>query len=139
MRSLILAVATGVAALAFGTGGATASPAQPIHGGSCQVISETQTVCFESWGVFMQRESAGFIDLFQRRFTEYTSGVVTFQQSDHVHRIVNIDASGAEQVNLTFFSGWSTPTGLRCRFREHLVVVHGTVVHSVDETVCQSA
>lgn len=74
MRSLILAVAAGVAALAFGTGGATASPAQPFHGGSCLVISETQTVCFESWGVFMQRESGGFIDLFQRRFTEYTSG-----------------------------------------------------------------
>jgi hypothetical protein len=139
MRSLILTLAAGVAALVVGTGGATASPAQPLHGGSCEVISETQTVCFESWGVFKQRESGGFIDLFQRRFTVFTSGVVTFRQSDHVHRVVNLDSSGTARVDLFFFSGWSTPTGLRCRFREHLVVVHGTAVHSVDETVCQSA
>jgi hypothetical protein len=88
----------------------------------------------------MQRDSGGFIDLFQRRFTEYTSGVVTFQQRDHVHHIVTVDSSGTEQVDLSFFSGWTTQNGLRCKFREHLVVVHGIAVHSVNETgPCVSA
>jgi hypothetical protein len=135
MRSLTLAVATAAAALALAVG-ASASPVQPLHGGTCQVISATQTVCFEAWGVFKPRQSGGYIDLFQRRFTEYTSGVVTYRQSDHVHFIVILDASGAEHVSLLFFSGWSTSTGLRCRFREHLVVIKGTVVDSVDQTVC---
>jgi hypothetical protein len=136
MRSLILAVGTGIAALTFGTAGATASPAQPFHGGSCQPISETTTVCFEAWGVFVPQPSGGYVDIAQRRFTEYTSGVLTFEQSDHSNHVVILDASGEEQVSLDFFSGWSTPSGLMCRFREHLVVVDGTVVHSVDETVC---
>jgi hypothetical protein len=64
---------------------------------------------------------------------------VTFEQTDHSNHVVILDASGAEQVSLDFFSGWSTPTGLMCRFRQHLVVVDGTVVYSANETLCQSA
>jgi hypothetical protein len=140
MRSLILAVGSVVAALALGTGGATASPAQPFHGDlSCQQVSETRTICFEAWGVFVQQESGGYIDIAQRRFTEYTSGVLTFEQRDTSHHVVVLDASGAEQVSIDFFSGVSTPTGLVCRFREHLVIIAGTVVHSVDEFNCESA
>jgi hypothetical protein len=140
MRSLTLAVAAAAAALAYGAVGASATPTQPLHGGTCQAISATQTVCFEAWGVFRPRESGGFIDLFQRRFTVYTSGVVTFLQSDHVHHIVNVDSSGAERVDLSFFWGWVTQNGLRCRFREQLVIAHGTAVHSVNDAgPCMSA
>jgi hypothetical protein len=138
MRSLVLVIATTVVALALGAGVATASAAQPFHGGSCQPISPTVTVCFEAWGVFKQDASGGFIDLAQRRFTEFTSGVVTFEQRDHIHRIVHLDASGGEQVRLEFFSAWSTPAGLRCTVRDQLVVIDGEVVHSVNQFSCES-
>jgi hypothetical protein len=138
VRLFAFVVTTAIVALALGTGVATASAAEPFHGGSCQPISTTVTVCFEAWGVSQSDESGGFVDLAQRRFTEYTSGVVTFEQRDHSHHIVRFDASGNEQVSLDFFSVWSSPSGLSCSGRDQLVVVNGEVVHSVSEFSCRS-
>jgi hypothetical protein len=141
MRSLILAVGSVVAALALGTGGATASPAQPFHGDlSCQQVSETRTICFEAWGVSVPQESGDYVSLAHRRFTEYTSGVLTFEQTDTLHHVIHLDASGAEQVSIASFSGWSTTTGgFMCRWRDHLVVIDGEVVYSVDQFACETA
>ena len=133
MRPLISFLAATVAAVAFGAGVATAGDAvQPFHGGSCQAVSETRTVCFEAWGVFKQKESGDLIDLFQRRFTDYTNGVLTFEQRDLTHHIV----SGGGRVSIDLFAGSSTPSGLTCRWHEQVVVVNGEVVHSVDQLSC---
>jgi hypothetical protein len=133
VRLVISSVAATIAGLALCAGSATASnAAQPFHGGSCQPISPTRTLCFEAWGVFQQKESGDFIDLAQRRFTEYTNGVVTFEQRDLTHHVV----SGDGRVSISLFAGASTPSGLTCRWREQVVVVDGEVVHSVDQLSC---
>lgn len=140
MRSPVVLLVTAVTALALGTSVATAAGAQPFHGElSCQPISADRTVCFEAWGVFKPQESGGTVSVAQRRFTEYTAGVLTFEQRDHSLHVVKLDASGAEQVRVDLFSGWSTPSGLVCRFRDHIVVVDGTAVHSVDLLSCSDA
>ena len=136
MRWLVAIFASVITALTLGATGAGA--AQPWHTGtSCQQVSPTFTVCFEAWGVVTHQESGSYLSVTHRRFTEYRSGVLTFEQRDHSQHVVQLDASGAEHVSIYSFKGWSTPTGLVCTWRERLVRVNEEVVHSVDEGGCK--
>ena len=139
MRLLLVLTGSALMALALAAGTATASAARPFHGGGCQTVSPTWTICFEAWGVVKQEADGGYIGISHRRFTEFRSGVMTYEQRDHGHRIIHLDASGAEHVNIYYFSGWSTPTGLVCKWRENLVIIDGEAVHSVDQLSCESA
>jgi hypothetical protein len=134
LRSLIAAM---FAALVIPIA-ATAAPspsdqaARPFHGGGCQQVASNFKICFEAWGVHKALPSGGSIDLAQRRFTEYTNEVLTFEQRDLSHHIV----SGQGRVEIDLFAGMSTPSGLTCRWRDHLVAVDGDVVYSVDDLTC---
>jgi hypothetical protein len=142
MRSIVITAASICAALAFGANPAAAAAALPFHAQTCLPPQGERVICFEAWGVFKTQQSAGgngvTIDLAHRHFSEYTSGVLTFEQRDMSHHVVHTDGNGAARITVDLFSGWSTRTGLLCTWREHFVVVNGDLVHSVDESACRS-
>jgi hypothetical protein len=143
MRTLIVLLGTALTALLVGAGVAAGGPDKLVHGGSCQTVAPDRMICFEAWGVAKTHESASgngtTIDLFHRHFMEFTAGVLTFEQRDKIHHVAHTDASGATHVDIMMFSGWSTPSGLVCRWKDHFVTVDGEIVHSVEDFSCEGA
>ena len=129
-----------LAVLAVATGAANAAPAHTFHTGlSCQAVSTTLTICFEAWGIDKLTTSASgnqvIVSNAHRRFTEFTNGALTFEQRDMSHHLLVLK-DGQAHVQNDMFVGWSTPSGLFCRWREHVIVRDGDVVHSVDDLTC---
>lgn len=124
-----------VMALAL-VGSAAAEPATPFRAPElCQAVGSNRTICFEAWGVStLSTTPSGqqtVVSHAHRRFTEYTNAVLTFEQRDMSHRVIQLDGGEARVENYMFVGA----TGL-CRFREHLIVREGEVVHSIDELAC---
>ena len=129
-----------LAALTIAVGTAGAEPASafrsPEH---CQTVGAL-TICFEAWGVDKVTESASGHELLvshvHRRFSEFVGGVLTFEQRDMSHHMIQM-IDGEAWVENSMFVGRSTPPTLGvCRWRDHLVLREGEVLHSVDELSC---
>jgi hypothetical protein len=140
MRVSMAAAGAVLASLVVATGSAIAGGAHTFHTpDNCLPVGGSRTVCFEAWGVDKLTTSASGNQLVSshahRRFTEFTNGVLTFEQRDMSHHLF-IVKDGQAHVQNDMFAGWSTPGGLLCRWREHIVVRDGVLLHSVDEFSC---
>ena len=132
-----------VGLLALTTGAAAAAGASTFHTTDNCVPLETTTICFEAWGLDKLTTSASGNQLISshahRRFTEFTGGVLTFEQRDMSHFVMHVDRSGAVRGLRRSFSGWSTRVGaFVCTWREHLAVQGDRILHSVDDFSCTS-
>lgn len=141
MRRVWLAAAGSVmATLAMATGSAIAASDHTFHvRDNCLDLVGGRTVCFEAWGVDKLTTLApGKYHIsthFHRSFTEFINGVLTFEQRDMSHRVLVVK-DGEAQVDHNKFVGWSTPSGLLCRWREQSVFSNGVVRHSVNDFSC---
>jgi hypothetical protein len=136
---MILGVAL-LAALATVAGTAAASPANTFHSPEqCQTIA-SRTICFEAWGVDKATETASgntiVVSNAHRRFTEFVGSVLTFEQRDMSHQLIQIRGMEAHVDNSMFVGTVDHPTLGLCRFREHILVRNGQVVHTIDEFTC---
>jgi hypothetical protein len=140
MRVWLSAASAVAAAFVVATGTATAASDHTFHvRDNCLNLGAGRTVCFEAWGVDKLTTLApGKYHIsthYHRRFTEFLNGVVTFEQRDMSHRVLVVK-DGEGQVDHTMFVGWSTPSGLLCRWREQSVFSNGVVRHSVNDFSC---
>jgi len=137
MRHLSAVLAVGIATLALGTGFATAGD----NAFQCSTVG-ARVVCFDAWGTYHQTTAASgnqvTIDNYHRHFVEYTNGVMTFEQRDMGHNVI-VTKAGETHVSNHQFTGWSTPSGLLCKWKEQLIVRDGDVLHSVNDFSCASS